>query len=357
MKFFNIDLHISIIADMKQIFNNLGHYIDDRSLSDHTWVFNREKDSIPMLDNGRWKDLSPNQMSDEFYDLYKDELKDYDAFIVTYPPQFSLLYKHFDKPIIINNPIRYEWPFSFHPEYWQAFNEYLVDGVDNQKIILIANNLYDKYYMELFLHRDVLHIPSLCAYYPDGERKGTIDKYLYYSRNKIAEIKNNNICFKNDIFGNHHTHYDLMKYKAITHIPYQISYMSIFEQYTYNMPLILPSQKFLMDIYKNNRYNVLKEVSWNNYFNKMSHSALPVNSKYDPNNYQDCETVSHWLKHADFYDSLWMPHISYFDTFEELNNLYHTLDTDMISDSMTKFNEQRKQKIYKLWNNILESIR
>ena len=106
MKFFNIDLHISIIADMRKIFNDLGHEVTDWSLSDHTWVFNRERTSIPMLNGGRWRNMSPSQFSDEFYDTYKDELKDYDAFIVTYPPPFSLLYKHFDKPIIINNPIK-----------------------------------------------------------------------------------------------------------------------------------------------------------------------------------------------------------------------------------------------------------
>ena len=44
-------------------------------------------------------------MIDKINLMSKDELKDYDAFIVTYPPPFSLLYKHFDKPIIINNPI------------------------------------------------------------------------------------------------------------------------------------------------------------------------------------------------------------------------------------------------------------
>lgn len=341
---------------MKKIFNDFGHDVIDKSLSDHTWVFNRTKDSIPMLDNGRWKELSPEEMSYEFYQLYKDELKDYDAFIVTYPPQFALLYKYFDKPIIINNPIRYEWPFSFNAEYWQKFNEYLVNGVDNNKIILIANNLYDKYYMELFLNRNVLYIPSLCEYYPSGHRKGIINKYLYYSRNKIKEL-NNSILFKDDVFLNRHTHYDLMQYKAIMHMPYQISYMSIFEQYTYNMPLILPSQTFLMNIYQNNTYNVLKEVSWNNYFGKSPRSALSANTVHDPNNYQDYAAVKYWLQYADFYNKDWMPYITYFDSFEELNELYAILDTDRISDEMKSFNENRKIQIYTLWNNILESMK
>jgi hypothetical protein len=353
---FNIDLHISIIADMKKIFNDLGHQIVDKSLSDHTWVFNRKKDSVPMLDNGRWIGLSPDSLANEFYTTYKEELDKYDCFIVTYPPTFSLLYKHFNKPIIINSPIRYEWPFSFNKKYWEQFNSYLREGYDNGKIILVANNLYDKYYMELFIERPVIFIPSLCEYYPNGHRTGEAYQYLYYSRDKIKEINNNCFVFKNDVFANGHNHYDLMKYKAIMHMPYQISYMSIFEQYTYNMPLIVPSQEFLMKTYTEGSYNVLKEVSWNNYFNKMSYSAISANTTYDPNNYQHDKSVAQWLQYADYYDNSWMPHITYFNSFDELNDIYHTLDTDLIANNMKNFNSQRKEKIYQLWNSVLESI-
>ena len=113
MNFFNIDLHISIIADMKKIFTDLNHNVTDLSLSEHTWVFNRKKDSVPMLDNGRWMHLSTEQLSNEFFYYYSNKFDEIDAFIVTYPPPFALLYKHFNKPIIINNPIIYEWPFYF----------------------------------------------------------------------------------------------------------------------------------------------------------------------------------------------------------------------------------------------------
>jgi len=357
MKFFNIDLHISIIADMKNIFTELGHSVDDRSLSDHTWVFQRSKDSIPMLDNGRWQNLSPDQMSNEFYSLYKDELKEYDGFIVTYPPQFSLLYKYFDKPIIVNNPIRYEWPFSFNPEYWKQFNEYLQDGYDKKKIILIANNLYDKHYMELFIKRPVTFIPSVCEYYPSGDYIGNKDTFLYYSRDRIKEFNNQNIVFKNDIFPKGHTHYDLRHFKGIIHIPYQISYMSIFEQYTYNIPLFVPTQKFLLDIYSNRSYNVLKEISWNGYFNAVSKSSIHCDIDNDPNDYLNIESVNHWLQYSDFYDKNWMPYITYFDSFDELNNMVSDIDVKEISNNMKEFNKIRKNKIYTMWQSVLKDFR
>jgi len=355
MHFFNIDLHISIIADMKKIFYDLGHQITDKSLSDHTWVFNRQKDSIPLLDKNKWISLTPDEMSDKFYALYKNQLNQYDGFIVTYPPVFSLLYKNFNKPIIINNPIRYEWPYSFRPEHWTQFNDFLRNGYDKKQIFLIANNLYDKYYMELFINRPVDFIPSICEYYPNGDYRAENNKFIYYSRDKIKEITNPNIVYKNDLFTSH-THYDLIKFKGIIHIPYQISYMSIFEQYTHNIPLIIPSKKLLMTIYKEKKYNVLKEVSWNNYFNKHPISSIQCKHKQDPNNYQSLESVEYWLDYADFYDKSWMPYITCFDTFDELNYIVNELDTDSISQKMRVFNQTRKKNIYNKWGSVLEKI-
>ena len=353
MKFFNIDLHISIIADMKKIFTDIGHEVQDLSLSGHTWVFNRAQDSVPMLDNSRWMTLSPTQFSDEFYTYYKDQLSSIDAFIVTYPPPFALLYKHFNKPIIINNPIRYEWPFSFRKDDWNYFNDFLRAGVDNGTVILVANNLYDKYYMQDFIGREVEHIPSICDYY-GAYYEPNDNSFIYYSRNKISEMTNDKIKYKDDLFKSH-THADLVKFKGIIHIPYQISYMSIFEQYTSNIPLFFPTPEFLMQIYKDNKYSVLKEVSWNNYFNTTSKSIIDYPGKFDPNDYNDHTAVEHWLQYSDFYDTEWMPHITYFSSFEELNRLVDEVDVNEISAKMKSFNESRKSKIYEKWDILIKN--
>lgn len=352
MKFFNIDLHISIIADMKKIFSDLGHEVRDLSLSNHTWVFNRQKDSVPMLDNGRWNHITPQQFSDEFYSEYKDKLNDYNGFIVTYPPTFSLLYDKFDKPIIINNPIRYEWPFSFRKNDWDYFNDYLRKGVDSGKIILVANNLYDKKYMEEFIGRDVQHIPSLCDYYMEYYTP-TKEEFIYYSKGKFNEIKSKKIVHKDDLFGNH-KHSDLTKFKGIIHFPYQISYMSIFEQYTSNIPLFVPSKDFLFKLYKDRRQGILKEISWNSDYNRESKSFIDYNGVYDPNDYLNFEGVYDWLQYADFYDTEWMPYIIQFDSFEHLEELVETIDTNEISNKMKEFNKIRKELIYNKWDKLLK---
>ena len=51
IKLFNIDLHISVIADIKDIFNKLSDNIEitDWSISGHTWVINRKKADVKII--------------------------------------------------------------------------------------------------------------------------------------------------------------------------------------------------------------------------------------------------------------------------------------------------------------------
>lgn len=340
---------------MQKIFSDLGHIVDDISLSDHTWVFNKPKGSVPLLDNGNWRNLSPKDFSDKFYELNKENLKDYDAFIVTYPPPFSLLYKHFNKPIIINNPIRYEWPFSFRKNDWIYFNDFLRDGVDNGQIHLIANNLYDKKYMEDYIEREVLFIPSICDYYGEYYNP-TREDFIYYSKGKVQAITNNLIKHKDDLFKSH-KHKDLTQFKGIIHFPYQISYMSIFEQYTANIPLFVPTREFLLELYKSGQQGILKEMSWPSDLGQTPGSTIPYKGQHDPNDYKNYDSIYHWIQYSDFYNQEWMPFIVQFDSIKDLELKVSTSDPNLISKNMSEFNVQRKDKIYKLWKNFLEKIK
>ena len=46
MKFFNIDLHVSVIADIRRIFNDLGHDVDDWTLSGAVMAAHYSTDTI-----------------------------------------------------------------------------------------------------------------------------------------------------------------------------------------------------------------------------------------------------------------------------------------------------------------------
>jgi len=174
LRFFNLDLHISVIADVKNIFETFGHEVVDWSLSGATWVFGKQRDAVDIVNEKTWMDLNP-EMCERFYERYKDFLNQFDGFIVTHNSSFSLLYEKFNKPIIIINSTRYENPFTRSLDRWIWLNDYLKKGVKKNKIFIISNNKGDQRYLKFYTGLDSLHIPSLCLYtnasIPEG-RKG-----------------------------------------------------------------------------------------------------------------------------------------------------------------------------------------
>ena len=69
MKLFNLDLHISVIEDIKNILTNLGHELISKSISSHNWVFNREPSKMDIITETSWTQID-QKMCDDFYKRY-----------------------------------------------------------------------------------------------------------------------------------------------------------------------------------------------------------------------------------------------------------------------------------------------
>ena len=50
-----------------------------------------------------------------------------------------------------------------------------------------------------------------------------------------------------------------------------------------------------------------------------------------------------------------MPHITYYDDINNLIDLIDSTDLANISNSMEKFNQNRREKIYSLWEDIINA--
>lgn len=345
MKFFNIDLHASVIEDITDIFNNLGHSVSSHNMSGHCFVFGKAQSSPLLINGNNWHGLNKS-VCDAFYDRYKDELKDYDAFIVTYPPAFSLLFEKFNKPIIVHVPIRYEVPFHNDPSRWEWFNEYLRRGIDDKRIIMVANSIYDKEYTEFFVKRECHYVTSLCEYkeqYPKWT--GEKDSFVLFNKSSLR-IKHKKIFDRPSSYSWN----ELQSHKGIIHIPYNISTMSIYEQYTANTPLFFPSVNFLFELMSKG-VTALSEVTWNQVF------GMPPTNGLHPNNYIDLVSMkTRIIEAAEFYNHQTMPLITYFDSFEQLSAQLNDTDVNQVSQEMAKFNIIRKQKIYSDWQSILKQL-
>lgn len=353
MKFFNLDLHISVIADIKNIFQDLGHEVDNWTLSGHSWVFGKQIDNVQHVNQNTWRNIDEN-MCDRFYETYKNQLDKYDAFIVTHTPCFSMLYERFDKPIITIASTRYEDPFSNNMVSWIKFNSYLQNSIDSGKIIPISNNKYDAKYTEYFTDRKWETIPSLCEY-TKAKYTGDKEKFIYFSKLPM-QFSSDAVASKESLYPSGYSWKDLYSHKGIVHIPYNASTMSIFEQYTANVPLFFPTYEFMRELRKKHMtHGVMSELSWNQVFNYPSRSAM-FKGFDDPNDYANNDIMMEWVKLSDFYDQENMPHVQLFDSYSSLNEMCHTSNLKQISDNMKEHNIERKIDVYNKWTQVLRGI-
>lgn len=354
MKFFNVDCHVSVIADLKDIFQNLGHEVISWSLSGHTWVFNESPTQVEIIGNDRWRTLD-QEKCDKFYERYKDELSQYDGFIVTYPTPFALLFEKFNKPIIVQIPIRYEYPFTPSASKWQWLNEYLTEGVKTGKIILVANNKYDQYYANGWLDVEVKYIPSLCEY-TKAQYDPKHSQWLLHSRLEF-DIAGTNIKNKKHALGTGYSWKDFYQYGGVVDFPYCNSTMSVFEQYTAGFPMLFPSKELMKELYFEyydlGFNSILHEMSFNRMCSLPNMSAFkPKNIDVDPNDYRSEKTLDKFLSLCDYYDSEWMPAIKHFNDFDEM--------VEMTKQPGTFDNDNRpfrREYIYKQWNEILGDLK
>jgi len=349
MKFFNLDCHVSVIEDIKNIFEAQGHQVTSWSISGHNWIFNRSSTDVKVINSNSWMNLNDNKIN-QFCEEYSSFLKEFDGFICTYPPAFSLIFERFKKPVILQIPIRYEVPFHNKPDQWINFNERLRNGIDSKLIIPVANSQYDKDYFEFFVERDCDLIPNICSY-TNTHWKPETNKFLYTGR---LPISSNLIVGKNEL--GRYTWDLVSKFKGIIIIPYNCSTMSIFEHYTANIPLFCPSVDFMIELYKEHKNSVLSELTWNQTFKLKQGSSIPCNLENDPNMFENIEIMKRWIQKSDFYNKEWMPHIVYFDSFQDLSQKLSTTNVEAVSEEMKNFNIVRKDRINNLWKKKLEKI-
>lgn len=352
MKFFNLDLHASVIKDLADIFERMGHTVDNWSISAHAWVHEESTKAVDVVNQYTWKHLN-EYMCERFYNRYREELSQYDGFIVTHTPAFALLYLKFNKPIIIVASTRYEAPFSFSKRNWEWLNNCLRELSKNSLVYRIANNKYDQKYCELFTQLSWTHIPSYCGYF-NNRWNPVVNKFLIDSRFIPDDFNKPNYISKKSL-GTYEWK-DIVKYMGIIVIPYNVSVMSVFEYYLAGIPLFFPSKKFCMELYRKfHNDGVLSELSWLQVY-KVNYISILKEHEKDPNDYLNMEVIEQWISLSDWYDVEWMPHIIYFDSFQDLERKTKQTNLKKVSDLMLAQNNLRKFKIEELWKSQLNLI-
>ena len=221
-RLFNIDLHISVIEDFININKNINSNlsINDNSISNHSYLMNKEK-STKYLTSNNWKNiLNNNDKLDLFYKKHKEELEKYDGFVITHTPAFILLYEKFNKPIIIINSCRYENPFMDNIDKWTNLNKKIKEMYNKNLLTVVSNNKADHKYFKIGTGIDSYILPSLCLY---TNSKYNCKKSEFLLVDKFNVIPKNNLLVKKETLKATYSgkHYTLTKELFIFLMKYQ----------------------------------------------------------------------------------------------------------------------------------------
>jgi len=345
---FNLDLHISVISDFKNICNSIfpGEIkIDNNSMAFQSIFINQQMNNNYVIRQDNWRTIDENLIN-LFYQKHKEELKKYDGFIVTHTPIFCLLYEKFNKPIILINSCRYEQPASFKGDLklWDFINTGLKRLEQKNLLFSVSNNLYDTYYLKQGTDITSKYIPSLCQYHNmQYDLINYKDKklFLLYSSLKDEQIQRTDVINIKQI--KPYSYEQIIQFKAVIHIPYEISTMSMFEHYSMNIPIIVPTKRLLIELYNNNLINF-----YGNYPVLFNTNIFP--EKF--NNILDKDWFSKIVEHADYYNEF--KYTIYFDNFDDLEKILDKTNFEEISNNIKDFNLKRKLNIYSSWINILD---
>lgn len=354
-RLFNLDVHIGPINDFRAITTPMGVDLTDWTISGHADVIGRHREPILGFNAFNWRELSP-RVIDKFLDRYGRYLDQFDGFVTTTTPAFATLFLRLQKPIITICATRYEQPFTGQPRRWAWLNDQLQKGVADGQLHVVANNLGDQAYLRHFTEIESTYIPSLCSYtnapYTPRDKHFAIGSKSALCTQMIKGGTRNLARPIDEILGARATWQERNSVRGWVHVPHNISQMTIFEQYWENVPIYIPDDKFLLNLWRNNPDDVLSEVSMYQVLG-LPTDKLPAG---DPNRVHDPDVIRWWLNRSDYGPQGELSKIVRFSSFEHLSDLLASQDDQGLSERMRRSNGIRQDLIMTAWEQVINSV-
>jgi len=334
MRFFNLDLHQSVIEDVRDIFRRLygtSVMITNWSISEHNWVFKKPDTDVQHINQHTWTTITEDRIR-LFQETYEKELKTYDGFIVTHTPVFAMLFEKYGKPIIIVNSCRYDQPFCTTRDMHMLdlFHRCLHRLQTEKRLYMISNNLADKRYLLSNAGIESLHIPSLCLYV-NASYEPKKPQFVIYSGNRSHIFPPHPLLVQKPAPG--YTWKELYEYRGLIHTPYDMSTMSIFEQYWAGVPLFFPTRRFYKELVAEDKMEFI--------------SIYDLGEEYFSEKDMDV-----WLDSSDW---LRLPGLYYYDSFNDLLQKIETFE-DVHFEQRKEYIDTMKVTIIDQWRRLLSPI-
>jgi hypothetical protein len=356
VRIWNLDAHAAVITDVKKQLGELGNQVDSWNLTGHYWTQN-----LPQRTSWRgfktdfiW-DYSPEKCKEE----HGEHLAQYDANLVCYPPLMVRLFDRIEKPMIQYLPVRYDLWTTDVRSRWESYHQWFMDRTREKRLYVAANSLYDVYYCKYFTGLEPAYIPSICDYVGVQYAPENRPPLLWDSRSeKISHLfmgEINGLQTPRGYYSGRYEWANLVKHKAIIHVPYNASIMSFFEHYWMNIPLFVPTREYMMELKR--AYGAIGEITHNQCANHAPPGSFVKNGTFnapDPNEYDDIESLLFWSQWWDMYT---MPHITYFSSIQDLREKLLTVDLQKISMAMKEHNKVRKASALRKWAEFIGGVK
>jgi len=321
LKGFNLDLHVAVIKDVMTNFKEIygsNVEITSWSISGHKEMFNLGPDHVDIINQETWFNID-EAMIEAFNSRYGWFLAQFDFFVVTHSPVFSMIYERYNKPIIIVNSCRYNLPYCWTKKS-HNFNAALTRMVEKKILIIISNNINDAIYMKSRANIDSIVIPSLCRYI--GKHNPLLDSAIVFGNRKL--FPNGDWLHEKP---KNYSYSDVLSYKCIVHVPYEASTMSIFEHFWSGAPLFFPTKEFYKACILDNTMEFIHF-----YGEELTE-----------------ERFDNAMKYADFYI---FPYINYYNSYSECKTLVENF-VDINRAQRLEWLETNKKNVLDSWRKIL----
>ena len=391
--FWNTDYHATPISDLADFLRPFGVRVLDKNFDwSRCAIFGNcaGRSTLRVIKHDNALGVDDPALVGRFQAEYRDdeEMKSVDAFVCFHPAAICELYVPFNKSIVVIATTRYNLA-RFESDRWTHWNEVLTGIAAGPANVVAANNLYDAEYIRHFTGIDARVLPSNCGYVFNLTYNQTRPGYLLgNTRNRVileyfksefsrscADLATTSSSCPPALLVGVYDKYpfpnlqfsDIIAHAGIVHLPYQVSVMSLFEQYRMNVPLFCPSERLLFEWQL--RFEAMNEraarpalLGWplDPTAPRPNGSVIAAHPSQrgvpDPNDEIHPAAIRHWIQFADY---LQWPHITRFDTVDELVRLLMTLtpaDLRRISDRMRTHNAQVRAELVDEWRNILVKI-
>ena len=373
LRFFGLCHHHAVLWDMKQILRPLGIHVD------FTWL----SDGRPPVNEATASSEPPFFSSNDLYkqdpraalpDAFKERIlgRNYDGVITSHSIITAYRLKDLGLPLFHVNSTRFGNEWIQDAEKHGFLVEEIQKLLDSGQLTVVHNNRGDQqYFKEHFTcgPQKEVYCPSLCeSVYRTRMSPPKDQKFLIWDTRQVLLQESNSPFMKKMYYALKNTHgiVDsqaillaqkqtylsegfLDDYTAVVHIPYNISTMSIFQQTRANIPVWVPSQKLLAELWSTPEEP--NELSWT-IFKDGSENQAHITFWDKARSH---ETTAKWASLADFYYGT-MGCVLEFDSVEDLVNRLRTTDYEAVMKESESKQQQRREEIFALWEQVTQRL-